>query len=481
MNLRALRHAFLLALPLGAASLGACTEARVPPASPSSGAKAESKAKHGPTFIENDVPRALAEAKRRGVPVVVDAWAPWCHTCLSLRANVLHGEALGAYADRFVWASVDTERDESAAFLEKYPVTVWPTIWFLNPDGEPLARWFGALTADELITVLAEVETSSKEGGGGGEAASALVRADQRAAAGATSEALAAYDEARRKAPAGWPMRGRLVDGYTTTLRQSGKSDECVNVAAEELKQLPPGTARSNVIATALTCGEALARGDANDAKLEAVAREAEAVAGDRTQRLLDDDRSALYEAAVSFRKARGDAAGARRVAVLWAAFLEGAAASAQTPEQRAVFDAHRLLARDALGQVEQILPTLEASEREAPNDYARSARLALAYHLAHRESEAAAAIERALVKAYGPRKLRILSLKADVLEAKGDREGARAALDEALRYGDTLKLTGGYAKLRDDLRKRAGAAPAAPPPTPPTPPASPALRPAGR
>ncbi|HEU4538839.1 MAG TPA: thioredoxin family protein [Polyangiaceae bacterium] len=453
-------------LSLAAGWLGACSSARAPlapfrePSAAAGGASAG--AAKAPTFIENDFPKALAEAKRRGVPVVVDAWAPWCHTCLSLRANVLHGEALGAYADRFVWASVDTERDESAAFLEKYPVAVWPTLWFLRPDGEPVARWLGALTADELGTLLGEVEAAAKGGGGGGEAAAALVRGDQRAAAGAGGEALAAYEEARKKAPAGWPMRGRLIDAYTSTLRAAGRADECLAVASDELRQLPPGTARANVVATALLCGEGLARGDATDAKLEAVAREAEAIAGDRGQRLLDDDRSTLYEAVVSFRKARGDAAGARRVATLWAAFLEGAASAAQTAEQRAVFDAHRLLARDALGQVEQILPTLEASEREAPGDYARSARLALGYHLARREVEASAAVERALAKAYGPRKLRILSLKADVLEARGDREGARAALEEAVRYGETLKLSGGYAKLRDDLRKRVAAGPAA-------------------
>ena len=34
-------------------------------------------------FIEDDYPRALAEARARAVPLFVDAWAPWCHTCLS--------------------------------------------------------------------------------------------------------------------------------------------------------------------------------------------------------------------------------------------------------------------------------------------------------------------------------------------------------------------------------------------------------------
>jgi hypothetical protein len=28
-------------------------------------------------FIENDYAKALAEAKKRNVPIFVDAWAPW--------------------------------------------------------------------------------------------------------------------------------------------------------------------------------------------------------------------------------------------------------------------------------------------------------------------------------------------------------------------------------------------------------------------
>ena len=31
----------------------------------------------GLRFIEDDAPKALAEAKTRGVPIFVEAWAPW--------------------------------------------------------------------------------------------------------------------------------------------------------------------------------------------------------------------------------------------------------------------------------------------------------------------------------------------------------------------------------------------------------------------
>jgi hypothetical protein len=40
-------------------------------------ALAASPATGGPPFVADDYGRALAEARARGVPLVVDVWAPW--------------------------------------------------------------------------------------------------------------------------------------------------------------------------------------------------------------------------------------------------------------------------------------------------------------------------------------------------------------------------------------------------------------------
>jgi len=53
--------------------LAACSGRPSPPA-PTGGTET---AAAGLPFIENDAPKALAEAKTRGVPVFVEAWAPW--------------------------------------------------------------------------------------------------------------------------------------------------------------------------------------------------------------------------------------------------------------------------------------------------------------------------------------------------------------------------------------------------------------------
>ena len=55
------------------------------------------------------------------------------------------------------------------------------------------------------------------------------------------------------------------------------------------------------------------------------------------------------------------------------------------------------------------------------------------------RSEEALAAADRALARVYGPRRLRVLDVKASVLEAAGDRAAARAALEEAVAFAGTL------------------------------------------
>ena len=52
---------------------------------------------------------------------------------------------------------------------------------------------------------------------------------------------------------------------------------------------------------------------------------------------------------------------------------------------------------------------------------------------------EALAAADRALARAYGPRRLRVLDVKASILEARGDRAGAKAVLEDAVAFGAAL------------------------------------------
>jgi tetratricopeptide (TPR) repeat protein len=184
-----------------------------------------------------------------------------------------------------------------------------------------------------------------------------------------------------------------------------------------------------------------------------------EAIADPKLQAAADD-RSSLYGDLVRARRDAQDEAGAKASAAEWAIFLEGEAAKAKTPEARAVFDAHRLSAYIELGEPQRAIPMLEASERDFPQDYNPPARLGLAYHELKRWGEALAATDRALAKAYGPRRIRILLTRSDILLGSGDQEGARATLAEALGAARALPSGQRSQPLIASVQKKLGALP---------------------
>jgi tetratricopeptide (TPR) repeat protein len=147
----------------------------------------------------------------------------------------------------------------------------------------------------------------------------------------------------------------------------------------------------------------------------------------------LADDRSWLYRELASAREARGDARGVRALARDWLAFLEGEAARARTPLERAAFDGQRLEAAIRLGAPRRVLPALLRSEQELPGEFVPPTNLALVYLELGRPADALAAADRALARAEGPRRIRVLVIRAEALEALGNRVAARETLQRAL------------------------------------------------
>jgi hypothetical protein len=423
------------------------------------------------TFIEDDYARALAEARRAHRPLFIDAWAPWCHTCVSMRSYVFPDPKLRVVANDFVWASIDTERPENARWVEAHPMTNWPTLWVIDPETESVVlKWSNSATADELVPLLAGVSPGASRDARGPsgsrvdadvEANRALLRGTQATAAGKTDEAIAAYRAALAAAPPGWARRPNTVEALIDRLHAKKDDAACAALAEAELPRLAGGTSRATTSLMGLECASRLPPGDAARKTTSAIEETMRAMALDPAQPILADDRSGLFEALVEAKTDAKRPAEAKELATAWAAFLEREATQAQAPAARAVFDAHRLLAYLAIGAPERAVPMLDASERDFPADYNPPARLARAYQAMHRPADALAAIDRAIHRAYGPRILRLYALKADLLTERGgpaDAAAARATLNEALARTKDLHLTGSYAKLRLDLEARANA-----------------------
>ena len=132
------------------------------------------------TWIRDDYDGALACAKARHVPLVLDSWAPWCHTCLSMQTTVLVDPSFAADAKKFVFASLDTDCDVNAAAQTKLAISAWPTFYVVGGDETVLARFVGAASVPQFQAFLDAGAHAVK---GGTDAAEAHLLGAERALA----------------------------------------------------------------------------------------------------------------------------------------------------------------------------------------------------------------------------------------------------------------------------------------------------------
>ena len=359
-----------------------------------------------------------------------------------MRAFVFTDRSLAGRAGQFVWLSVNTEKATNAPFLKKYPVTAWPSFFIIDPAKETIAiRWVGGAT----LTQLSKLLDDGRRVGFRAERApngftTVLAQADRLYGETDFAGAARGYREALTRAPAGWRDAPRVVDALLFSLESSGDSKGCAQAALEWLPKLRHGSSAANVSASGLGCVLELPKDDTDRqrliAALEPATRE---ILEDGTLDMAADDRSGVYQALIDARDDAGDAEGKKKLVGEWSAFLDAEAAKAKNPQQRTVFDPHRLSAYLELGEPERAIPMLEASARDFPDDYNPPARLALAYQAMKRYDDALSASDRALAKAYGPRRIGILRTRSEIYAGKGDAKAARETLEQALREAEAL------------------------------------------
>ena len=382
----------------------------------------------GPKFIDDDYAKALKQAKAQKKLLFVDAWARWCHTCIAMKEQVFTRPAFAAFEKDVVFASIDTERTKSDAFLKKFPIEVWPTLLFIDPVKETVVlKWLGS--ADELqMQALLE----AARGGPG------VVReADDALSAGNAGVAAEKYQQAVEAGE----VKARTVLSMLSALSLAKQHEACARTTLEQLPLFTNAQERVAAITWGLACAIDMPDGKQKGAVLDTLVREGTKALP--LEGVLPDDISGLYEVLVSERQAAKDEAATQTLAVQWLAFLDAQAFKAPTPAARAVFDPHRVSAALGAKQAEKMIAPLLLSEKEFPKDYNPPARLAVIYRELGQFDEGLKAIERALGKCKeGPRKLRLFDTKASLQDKKGDAAGKKKTIIEAVKYAKKLPKT---------------------------------------
>ncbi|HEY0142956.1 MAG TPA: tetratricopeptide repeat protein [Thermoanaerobaculia bacterium] len=357
-----------------------------------------------------------------------------------MQAYVYTDKSLARYAGRFVWLSLNTENSANAKFLERYPIPALPTILVLDAKRDTVtSRYVGGANVAQIRKLLDDAEKTYRVKGQSA-ADSLLAKADRLAAEGKNAEAAKAFEEAMANAPLKWSGYGRATESLLFSLTMNGDHERCATRALEIYPRVKGTPSAANVSAIGLSCAASLEETHAKRlslvGELEKAARE---VFKDARILMSDDDRSGMYLALIEARDAVKDEEGGKKLKAEWAAFLEDAAARAKTPEQRTVFDSHRVSAYLEVGTPEKAIPMLEQSERDFPDDYNPPARLAGIYKVLKQYDKALAASDRAMARVYGPRKLIVMNARAELFVAMDDKKAARETLQQAIEYAKAL------------------------------------------
>jgi tetratricopeptide (TPR) repeat protein len=355
-----------------------------------------------------------------------------------MRAFVFTDAALARHAGRFVWLEINTDLPGNAAFQERYPVENWPTLFIIDPREEKaLVRFAGSATVPQLERLFEDGERAYRGVAQGPEAL--LARGDALYGEGKAGEAADVLAQALAEAPPDWSRRGRALESLLVAQWGAQRYEPCARTALAELPRVPRSASWANATTMGLTCALQLPEDAGSTEGLRSALEEKAREALSPSLEMPADDRSGVYDALVQARAEAEDVDGAKALAGEWLTFLEGEAAKAKTPERRTVFDSHRISAALVVGDLNRVVPAIEQSEKDLPDDYNPPARLASLYRRLGRLDEALAASDRALARVQGSRRLRVLGERADIHLARGEKDAAVRTLEEALAHARTL------------------------------------------
>jgi thioredoxin-like negative regulator of GroEL len=385
-------------------------------------------------WIEDKFDKAVACATQTKKPIVLDLWAPWCHTCLSMQSEVFTDKSFEKTGSQFVFVALDTDRDENAAAVAKYPPSAWPTFYVIGTDGQVLSRFIGAASVEQFHAFLDTGLAASKGGVEG--AAAHLLAADRHMAAKQYADAERELTGALTDAPAAWPRKPDALVTLITALRKQNKHAECLALADKSMDETGNAASASDFIASAMECATELEKKEADRVKKfreKAVAKWTALLADPKAPLSVDDRSDAMMNQRETL-AALGKKDEAKALAEKQRALLDDTAAKAKTPLAAMTYNWPRAEVYVYLGKPLELVPALEKSAADLPKEYDPRARLGWIYLKGDNLPEAVKWTDQALKLVYGPRKARVLATRAEIAAKQGDKAAERLFKEEIVK-----------------------------------------------
>ena len=363
-------------------------------------------------WIHDDYSRAIQASEAKGLPLVLDFWAAWCHTCLSMKHTVLRDPKLKEFADDAIWVAIDTENPVNQDMLEMHSISVWPTFLVADSKGNIAARQLGSTSVDSFISFLKRGFKDIKSN----DSKSRLAQADSEAAKGNYHEASEHYQHAMSGTPGGTTPAPESVLAWIESLHRLGRFDECAQAGQAKLDDI----AKSNNATLAdfayfLTdCQKRISSKEAEPTRNRFIAL-IENLLKNRSSELSVDDRSEALKMLRSFYDQSNKTDEAQKTAQRQKLLLDKAVKDSKTPFEAMTYSYPRLDVYSYLGVIEELIPWFKDLSQTLKNEYDPPYRLASVYSHLEQFDKALKSADIAKARAHGPRKARICSFMANL------------------------------------------------------------------
>ncbi len=114
----------------------------------------ESDTEGGIQFHNGSWDAALNLAKKENKLIFLDIYATWCGPCKQLKKYTFANTKVGSFYNKnFINVSFNGEVGDGATLAKKYKITGYPTLLFIDGDGNIVSQTAGYHNPDELITL----------------------------------------------------------------------------------------------------------------------------------------------------------------------------------------------------------------------------------------------------------------------------------------------------------------------------------------
>ncbi len=110
------------------------------------------------TWFSGDLEAARAEAGTRGTMVMIEFYADWCNWCRRLETDTFSVPEVQRELARFVSMKLNGEKG-GAELAASFGVDSYPTLIFLDPDGNEMDRILGYLPPDKFLRRVWRIRT----------------------------------------------------------------------------------------------------------------------------------------------------------------------------------------------------------------------------------------------------------------------------------------------------------------------------------